>query len=789
MDNVRAFPRRKRGRPNLIRRYSLTPQVAYAAQQFSGQSNSCVTCVASLTRTAYRSVLALKACVIQITYRCVNMIFLQLSAPAGARAWSVDEGLTVRILRGVGPYIPTTGLHRISPLFPLYDDGHISVEVGSKHVHFFAHHNPYRVLARLVNSGATKDAIPYYGIGLASIVVVTDENGHLPTAIDDFADELIASEHWSVTDGTIRAIRHSPSNKGLPDGHVEVPNVLVPGDEPTAIFEEFFLSLGLATRRAATYTPTEVVVLRGFEEEVRDLMDSVAFLNGSATRQNPPDELSQYDLNDGIVREQLYQQAIDKVVQLNSSLSYVISQAFRGAPPILQSAPLIQRHSLLGVGRAHRAITNIVREIESAFHAQSIRASIYEGWASWPSLKGFNDARSEIDPSTWGSQRLPDVLLKHTPTEDQHKLTYFSGRLGFRESEYAVVAAIQSLAGGDSPHWHISTMTHEVLHGHVREVLQAIFDKVKESEPDNVTEFWQYVFARFRLQMREGCGKDWTLLDSARHLILQYVCLVPRMGSLTRRSAAPEAIGDADQIGEIAVPRKDEQLLGALEHERRNITEIMVHTLDLFYFFGDDRDRYLQVIWRSWESVPSVMRDTRQYVLRSLLACASLEEGDPIDRFIVAISLCARVFQRISDDGPHAIINRAHAIIELSVDVADTTVVSRSAAAAHPLFPPFLCALPIVDLTRHCIASESVKDRLFGSDIDAADDPDAQIKFSVPDYQFVDMDIESAAEFAAYRAGVNFKHDRAANEKNAAWLFLACGNIPHLAAPDGVEEA
>jgi hypothetical protein len=719
----------------------------------------------------------------------LNMIFLQLSAPAGACAWSVDEGLKVRILRGVGPYIPTAGLHRISPLFPLYDEDHIDVGVGFKHVHFFAHHNPYRVLARLVDSGATKGAMPYYGIGLASIVVVTDENGRLPSAINDFADELIASEHWSLTDGTITNILPSLRNKALPDGHVEVPKVLVPGDEPTAVFEEFFLSLGLATRRAATYTPTEVAVLRGFEEEVRDLMDSVAFLNDWTPRQNPPDELSQYNLSDGIVREQLYQQAIDKVVQLNSSLSYVISQAFRGAPPILQSAPLIQRHSLLGVGRAHRALTNIVREIESAFHAQSIRASIYNGWASSPSLKGFSDARSDIDSSTWGSRRLPDVLLKNTPTEDQHKLTYFSGRLGFRESEYAVVAAIQSLAGGDSAHWHISTMTHEVLHGHVREVLHAIFDKVGESEPDNVTDFWRYVFARFRLQMREGCGEDWALLDSARHLILHYVCSVPRMGSLTRPSTAPEPRGDADQIGEIAVPRNDEQLRRALEHERRNVTEIMVHSLDLFYFFGDDRERYLQVIWRSWESVPSVMRDTRQYVLRSLLACASLEEGDPIDRFAVAIGICARVFGKISDDGPHAIIKRAHAMVELSVNMTEATVDGRSAAAAHPLFPPFLCALPIVDLTRHCIASEVIKDRLFGSDIDAADDPDTQITFSVPDYQFVDMEIQSAAEFAAYRAGANIKHDRAATEKNAAWLFLACGNIPHLAAPDGVEEA
>ena len=696
------------------------------------------------------------------------------------RPWPSGKGAKVSAVPGVGPRIPSNGLHRGSPLFPLLDSQSApDLAKGDWNIDFLVHRDPFRVLGRLAQTDTDTDGATtvWFGIGLASVVIIRRQGAPSPQAIDDFANSLLIGEHWGVSSGSLKSIKYSGSaeRKTAPD--LEIPQLLPIGDEPTAVFEEFFLSLGLALRRCATYTPSELPVLRGFEEEVRELMENVSFLRSELPGSEPPESLQDYNLQDPIVREQLYQQAIDKVVQVNSSLSYVISQAYRGAPPLFQSAPLVQRHSLLGIGRAHRALTNIVREIEVAFHARSIRESIPRTWASWPALDGFGAGYSAIDASSWKTLRLPDVLLQDTAEEDQHKLTYFSGRLGFRESEYAVVAAIQALAGGDSPHWHLSTMTHEVLHGHVREILNAVFGRVRPDEPRGLTDFWSVIFARFRIQMRDGRGADWKLIDSARNVFLHYVCLVPQMGSLTRAAIRPERIEDAELLGKLAVPRKDDVFLSAFELESRSIAEIMVHVLDLYYFFDDDPIQYLGVIWRSWESVPSVMRDTRQYVLRSLLACTSLDDGDPIDRFIRARGRCVAAFREISEVKPGAYPMADRAVTLLDYTAATSSTDERSMAVAHSLFQPFLAALGVVDFTRHCVGSEYVKDRLFGSDVSSSEDPDLGLSFSIPEYEFADRTIESAAEFASWRARQTRLVDPTQVERNAAWLFLACGAI------------
>jgi hypothetical protein len=707
------------------------------------------------------------------------MIYLQITLGDSMRPWAPGYGIVVEAHSGVGPRVPCTGLHRVSPLFPLlnsqstpdFGDGKLTVD-------FLVYREPFRVLGRLFRTHAAHEGLTvWFGIGLASVVLVRKEKSAYPAAIDEFAANLLIGEHWEVREGALHSVSYSGSRSSELAPDIKVPNLLAEGDEPTAVFEEFFLSLGLALRRASTYTPSELTVLRGFEDEVRDLMEQVVFIGSDRGTRQPPDSLQDYDLSDGIVREQLYQQAIDKVVQINSSLSYVISQAYRGAPPLLQSAPLIQRHSLLGVGRAHRALVNMVRDIERALHSMSVRESIGRAWGAWPPLDGFGKGQSPIDTSTWKTLRLPDVLLHNTPDEDQHKLTYFSGRLGFRESEYAVAAAIQALAGGDSPHWHLSTMTHEVLHGHVREILNAVFGPVREDGPRGVKELWQLIFSRFRQQMRDGCGDEWKLIDSARNVFLHYVCLTTQMGSLTRPPRPRERMDGVDVIGMLAVPRQDEVLLAAFELENRSVAEIMVHVLDLYYFFDDDPARYLSAIWRSWESVPSVMRDTRQYVLRSLLACTSLDEGDPIDRFVRATRRCLEAFGRIGEEhGAYPVVERAEALLDRELATDDGTD-KRERGASHSLFQPFYAALAVVDLTRHCIASEHVKDELFGSDVDAADDPESGVVFPAVGGEFADRSVESAAEFASWRARQSRTEDKSRTERNAAWLFIACGRI------------
>ena len=68
----------------------------------------------------------------------------------------------------------------------------------------------------------------------------------------------------------------------------------------------------------------------------------------------PPDTLSEYSeqhfSDDPSLSTQIIHQNMDRLVQIDSALSYVATQALTGAVPILERRSLIRRYSLLGVG-------------------------------------------------------------------------------------------------------------------------------------------------------------------------------------------------------------------------------------------------------------------------------------------------------------------------------------------------------------------------------------------------------------------------------------------------------
>ena len=269
----------------------------------------------------------------------------------------------------------------------------------------------------------------------------------------------------------------------VPIAHVDAELFNLPTVLPSSpsdvrgIAEEFACSFRDLRRWAALYAVDEIERLKILLGEVTILVTELLWLNIKSNE--IPEGLADYDTTNSLVCSKLIQQRTDRIVQINAALSYVLSQGFFGAPPILSDSCLVRRHSLLGIGRAHRGLLNLVREIEEAFGTLSVPASIYQKWTQYPGLAGF-DSSKNLDSSTWATHNLPDILLAGPADPHPFKLVYFSGRLGYRESEYAISAAIHALTSGDSPEWHLSTMTHEILHGHVRDILGAIFDRVGE---------------------------------------------------------------------------------------------------------------------------------------------------------------------------------------------------------------------------------------------------------------------------------------------------------------------
>jgi hypothetical protein len=328
-------------------------------------------------------------------------------------------------------------------------------------------------------------------------------------------------------------------------------------------------------------------------------------------------------------------------------------------------------------------------------------------------------------------------------------------------------------------------MTHEMLHAHVRVLIQAIFDSVRGDDGEKLNEFRERLFDRFRKHMLRGAQEDMTLIDSVRSVLLSYCCLVREMGSLTQEPAERERARNATKFGEMWVPEDDLQLRRLLEEEDRSISEIMVHTLDLFYFYFDNFEQYNRAVWASWRRVPSVLRDVRQYALRMLLACTSLDKGDVVERFARARNQVRESISRLNVDlKGDAILVEA---IELLTLPKERGVPRLSREANHPLFQPFYAAVRVVDLARHCFASGRVRAALFHDEVIQSFNADADLDFGYIAGEFSDKRVQSVAEFTAWRARSDniVLHDTTAVERRTAWLFLACGSLSAPGIYDG----
>jgi hypothetical protein len=593
--------------------------------------------------------------------------------------------------------------------------------------------------------------------------------------VDDLNPDLIAHEEWRVENGRLAATsllrRPEPIKPGetltLPRLEESLPS------DVRGIVEEFESSFRDLLRWATVYSADELRPLGLLLKEVQTLIVELLWLR-AGERADPPKGLREYDLAGSLVRSRLVQQRTDRIVQINAALSYVISQSCFGTPPVLVESCLIRRHSLFGIGRAHRALLNLVREVERAFNAQSVPGSIYKKWHEYPRLEGFESAK-QCDTSKWGALNLPDVLISGQADPQPLKLVYFSGRLGFRESEYAISAAIHTLTSGDAPEWHLSTMTHEILHGHVRDIIGAIFDRVRLDDPKKTEKFWNEIFLRFRKHMLSGL-EDCRLIDSARSVFLSYCCMVTEMGSLTQLPVKPTETTRGKEFGAIKVPVDPAVLRRRLEEEDRSISEIIVHTLDSFYFYDDNFESYSRAVWSSWRTVPVVLRDVRQYVLRMLLAGTSIDAGDEIGRFARSRNRLRQSMSQLNVElGGDAVLERA---IELLNRANDPGVTERTAEANHPLFQPFYAALRIVDFARSCLASGIVKGALFNEDFLKVFS-ESDLDFGFTPGEFSDRRVRSVAEFTAWRARSreNGGFDEGAAERRTAWLFLALGRL------------
>lgn len=639
--------------------------------------------------------------------------------------------------------VSTNKTFRLSPIFPLTNVNN-DIELDRTELHFFSFPNPYRILGRVEKKGTEqlKNSV-YFSLGLCSIIIITSENEIIKEFKEVCKAEETAYEKWEISDSMIVDIYYKINS--APENDTPPFNILSYSSLPLterSLIDEFNITISLLMSKLQVHMPNELGKILKLIEEVNKLIEEIVFLYNPTSA--IPSSLREYtleQLKDGKLNQLIRHQNLDRIIQINSSLSYISTQAFSGAIPILERRSLIRRNSLLGVGSGILALNNIARFIESSFSKISFDNVITEVMPIAASLSGL-DNFPQYSSLEWNLSRI-DVLQKNEAQEvPYYKLPYFSGRLGFRETEYSIAAAIQSISCGASLEWSLMTLTHEMLHGHVRNIIGSLFFGGEGKNPDVLRDEF---YASFTKRMLKRTERE-SLSDSIRNVILLYCCYTTSHGSIAVKK---ELKGNRFEIKLLL----QDDLWNRLEDEYRNISEIFVHVLDLHYFYAGRVSIYVPLIWCSWIAVPHINGDIRQYVLRSLLVIASKETGDVFSRYNTSVSRLKDILNK------HKSGKLNYPVIFEIIDI-----LNDENKLNDYYFPAFKASLIIVDLVNKVFISEKVRSALlyddfvkWDSDDSAEDSFEEKFEYDLPD-GFNDEQINSP---------VSYLLDRMISELNA----------------------
>ncbi|RNC86260.1 MAG: hypothetical protein ED556_08155 [Winogradskyella sp.] len=579
---------------------------------------------------------------------------------------------------------------RLSKIFPLVENSR-EIKIKNASLYFFDFENPYRVLGKISQKGSDNlRSNVYFSNGICSILLL-DENRNL---YDEFmaivSVEPDSFENWEVENGLIKHVDFKlPEKQGL-----SVPEIS-PYDNLTKVekvtLDEFVISMKILITKIETHDNYNLSTLSAIINEVNTFIKELQFLTYFVGDQ--PISLIEHDidlLKDPLENQIMKQQILDRLIQINSSISYVSTQSYSGAIPILERRSLIRRNSLLGVGSTIRALNRLVEYIESAINKVDFKGILTEGIVDKATyLRGLGEL-PKYDSSDWSKLNL-QTFNKKNGTNPNQKLAYFSSRLGFRETEYSITASINSITSGLSLEWSMMTITHEMLHSHVRLVLNSIFygaeNKTTEVNFDNFYETYLSYMLNRKLD-------DHSLIDSIRNVIFSYCCNTKYCGSLTTEMEYnPEGF-------KVEVPSKV-NFWELFRNEYRNLNEIFVHVLDLHYFYGGRTSKYIPLIWCSWSAVPHINADIRQYILRSLLAIASKIDNNPYERWKLAVQKFRDILaSNFPDESKFPIFTKLKEVIQ------------NDEVLKNYYFNAFKNSLIIVDLVMKVFYSSNIRAKL-----------------------------------------------------------------------------
>ena len=422
------------------------------------------------------------------------------------------------------PQAKDTVLCSPSPIFSVADDPFLPQDGTKYRIVFCVHRQPFAQLGK-VNDEEIRRFL-WYSLGITSIVAIFPNDtpeAELLEVLD--GSQILCREVWVVEDGVLEK---GPSVAFSSVNGCELAPVhwdIVPlGADLQRLMIELRLNFDSLVKRTRLLMPSllhtvgEVVV--SAVEQCNEIIRHEAVLNTHGRPDNPtgekPHECGEATAQEYLASYRLLNVSVDALIQLNSGLAYILSQNFYGGPPLARNLSLNGSHSLLGIGTAITGIQRLTEFIIGGFATHPL-GSIIKPYYRDVTLRVY---LGQTDG--WPDGRTPDYYTRQVGKRSQTpKLAYFSTRMGFSEHRYCVTASSQSLSAADTARRNLLTLTHELLHAHVKGLFATILAG-REGQGSGEMPLVQLVREYRSLNKRVAMQPDWTIVEFLRFRIFVF---------------------------------------------------------------------------------------------------------------------------------------------------------------------------------------------------------------------------------------------------------------------------
>ena len=657
-----------------------------------------------------------------------------------------------------------------SPIFPVGNVDKSKLLLKNLKILFCFPHAPYSTIGKLI-AKLNDERINslWYSHGLASLIIINSNKRVVESIRKLISDELIGYELWNLKNNKLDHCHPNIPPKNC-DFSFDTPDASKLSSDYKILLDEYLSQIKLAAYRANIYEPLHLKIFSSLHNEVCSIIDQLLFL--TTDNKTSSYKISQQNLselsnikNSPSKKVAFIHTLTDQFLQINSILSYVITQCYAGVSPILHHECPIRYFSLLGVGTALKSLIKIYYSVSKIFEyypiPRVIRDSYKNDFTPIPIFKNFSSYKtgewqkysSFLDGKIAGTQKNNQEQMFH--------LTYFSGQQGYRESLYGISAALQSLFIGSTTRWTILTISHEFLHAHVRAILSVLFPETK----------YNTILDLFNIYKNTNDSiADANNLNAQTRLSLIIIAVVHTMFEAKLLS---ENIQRGTNRKQPSLDLDFDNFLEEFKALYKEINEYIVHTLDYLYFYEANKEIYVKIIWLTWATNPHIQERISHYLLRSLLTISHDSMGLITDRFNYAKKQMLEIFDEIID-------------LKLSFDKAiieDAKNYLNDPLKESSLRAEFTGCIRIADMAKYLLHSSYIHHDIKEDPLQVQDENDSLI-YQINTLEFQDKDIKSPIAFIVDCVKKKLKQHKLENNyeqilRETCWelIVLASANL------------